>query len=143
MDSEYLNELQNVLDNENNVSIMSLTTQKISEYKNNVLQKLNQPKNKLKEFNKKLKGYRYIDELQHLKYGSYIKWINLIDPEKIKLTHGGVLVEVLLNNNGINLIIKLFNNIRIQIDFDKCLIFQKITNQEKIILSALDYLNKD
>ena len=143
MDREYLNELQNVLDNENNVSIMSLTTQKISEYKNNVLQKLNQPKNKLKEFNKKLKGYRYIDELQHLKYGSYIKWINLIDPEKIKLTHGGVLVEVLLNNNGINLIIKLFNNIRIQIDFDKCLIFQKITNQEKIILSALDYLNKD
>jgi hypothetical protein len=143
MESNYLNQLQEVLDNENNDSIMSLTSQKISEYKNNILQKLNQPKNKLIEFNKKLKGYRYVDELQHLKYGSYIKWISLVDPEKIKLTQGGVLLEVLLNNNGISLIIKLFNKVRISIDFDKCLVFQKITNQEKIILHALDYLNKD
>lgn len=143
MENNYLNQLQEVLDNENNDSIMSLTSQKISEYKNNILQKLNQPKNKLIEFNKKLKGYRYVDELQHLKYGSYIKWISLVDPEKIKLTQGGVLLEVLLNNNGISLIIKLFNKVRISIDFDKCLVFQKITNQEKIILHALDYLNKD
>jgi len=134
MENNYLNQLQEVLDNENNDSIMSLTSQKISEYKNNILQKLNQPKNKLIEFNKKLKGYRYVDELQHLKYGSYIKWISLVDPEKIKLTQGGVLLEVLLNNNGISLIIKLFNKVRISIDFDKCLVFQKITNQEKIIL---------
>jgi len=133
-------ELQKILDNESNNSIMKWNSRKISEHKNNALQQLNQPRNKLKEFNKKLKEYRYVDELNDLKYGSYIKWINLINPDNIKLTTGGTLVEVILNDNGIVLIVKLFNNRRLTLNFDKCLIFQKITFQEKILLKAIDYL---
>ena len=50
------------LENETNASIMELTTVKIKKQKNDMLQRLQLKKEKLKQFHKKLKKYRYCSD---------------------------------------------------------------------------------
>ena len=57
------NKLLHALENETNASIMRLTTAKIKEHKNNILQKLQLERSKLKEMHKKLKEYRYVPKI--------------------------------------------------------------------------------
>jgi hypothetical protein len=142
MNEEKINYLLHSLDNENNTSIMKLNSKIISQQKNDNLQKLNQSRETLKMFNTKLKDYRFIDELPDLQYGSYIRWINLNNHNNIKLTNGGHLLEIKILENGIHLLLKNNSWKIMQIKFDECFIFQKLTNQEKIILSALNFLDK-
>jgi len=130
------------LDNENNNSIANLNTQKIKSIKNDSLQQLHLPRETLKNYHIKLKDYRYVDDLTDIKDGRYIRWINLSDPSKICLTSGGIIIDIKICEGGIHLVCKNFRNRKFQIKIDECLIFQKLTDQENIILSALDYVNK-
>ena len=123
------------LDNENNNSIANLTSQKIKSIKNDSLQQLQLPRETLKMYHIKLKEYRYVDDLTDIKDGRYIRWINLTDPTKIYLTTGGIIIDIKICEGGIR-------NRKFQIKIDECLIFQKLSDQEKIILSALDHLCK-
>ena len=136
------NAILDALENETNASIMELTTEKIQTQKNNMLQRLQLPRDKLKKFNKKLKKYRYCSDLKDIQSGFYIRWIPLRNPEKIILTNGGIVCEIKITENGIYIVCKnRFNNI-FQLKFDECLIFQKISQQEAVILKVLDYLVK-
>ena len=87
-------DLMNALENESNGSIMDLTNGKIKEYKNNILQKLQFTREKLKDTHKKLKQYRYVRDMNDLEYGYYIRWIPLKNPEKINLTNGGHICSI-------------------------------------------------
>jgi hypothetical protein len=91
---------------------------------------------------KKLQDYLYVDELDHLKEGAYIRWIPINDPNNIYLTQGGILCEPKITDNGIILVCKNFARRHYEIKMEECIIFQKLTNQEQVLLSALDYLNK-
>ena len=135
-------ELLNALENETNNSIMDLTSGKINEYKNNVLQKLQLERKYLKTMHKKLKLYRYVRDMNDLEYGYYIRWITLKNPEKVNLTNGGIVISIEIINDQIQIRCKNNMNRIFQIKFDECMIFQKITDQEKVILGILDYLNK-
>ena len=136
------NAILDALENETNASIMELTTEKIQTQKNNMLQRLQLPRDKLKQFHKKLKKYRYCSDLKDIQYGFYIRWIPLRNPEKIILTNGGIVCEIKITENGTYIVCKnRFNNI-FQLKFDECLIFQKISHQEAVILKVLDYLVK-
>jgi len=135
--------LINALDNENNASIMKYNIRMIKSIKNDYLQKLLLPKTMLKDFHNKLEDYRYVDDLSDIHYGRYIRWINLKDPEKIVLTRGGIIIDIKILSNGIHLVCKNQKNNRFQIKIDECYIFQKITEQEKILLSVLDYIQTD
>ena len=132
--------LVKALDNENNASIMNYNNRKIKSIKNDYLQKLLLSKEKLKEYHKKLKDYRYVDDLTDLQYGRYIRWINLNNPEKLDLTRGGMIIDIKILTNGIHIVCKNTYNHRFQIKLDECYIFQKLTDQEKILLLALDYV---
>ena len=133
--------LLKALDNENNTGIIHLTKANIKSVKNDYLQKLQLSKEGLKEYHKKLKDYRYVDELVDIKYGSYIRWISLNKPE-YKLTNGGFIVDIKILENGIHLVTKNNMNRLIQIKLDDNFIFQKLSDQEKAILAALEYINK-
>jgi len=137
-----VNKILNALENETNASIMELTSKKICAQRNNMLQQLQLPKNKLKLFNKKLKHYRYCSDLKDLQYGYYIRWIRLTNPDIIHLTNGGIVCDIKIINNAIHIICKNNYNHIFQIKFDECLIFQKITPQENVILGVLNYLEK-
>lgn len=136
------NILQKALDNENNSSIMNLNSKKIKSIKNDYLQKLLLPRDKLKEYHLKLKEYRYVDDLSDIQYGRYIRWINLKNPDNIKLTTGGIIIDIKIIESGIHLVCKNNMNHCVQIKIDENIIFQKLTDQEKILITALDYLDK-
>ena len=134
--------LLNALENESNASIVDLNTSKIKTQKNNILQQLQIPREKLKLFHKKLKEYRYCSDLRDIQYGHYMRWIPLKNPENIMLTNGGIICDIKIINETIHLICKNNLNRFIQIKFDECIIFQKLSPQEKVILNVLDYLDK-
>ena len=131
--------LKKALENENNESIVNLTISKIKGQKNDILQKLNLSTENLKDNLKKLKEYRYINNINDLNYGSFIRCINLKKVDNIKLTNGGYVCDIKVNN-GIELLCRNNYNNFFQIRFDENLIFQKLTDQEKIILNVLKNL---
>jgi len=137
-----VNSLLNALENETNASIMRLNSNKIKEIKNNMLQKLQLNKDELKKLHKKLNHYRYCSDISDLQYGYYIRWISLKNPENIKLTNGALIVDILISNNCVQILCKNNRNRIFQIKFDECIIFQKISEQEFIILQVLDHLEK-
>ena len=142
MSDQEINNLLLALENESNSSIMNLTSSKIKTIKNNMLQKLGLEREELKIMHKKLKGYRYCSDMQDVQYGYYIRWIPLKNPDNIRLTNGGIIIDIDIINNCVQLRIKNNMNRIFQIKLDECYIFQKITPQEKVILGVLDYLDK-
>ena len=134
--------LLNALENDSNSSIMNQTTRKIKDIKNNVLQQLQLSGQILKTFHKKLKYYRYCSDMHDLQFGYYIRWIPLKDPKNIRLTTGGIIIDIDIINNCIQIKVKNNKNKIFQIKFDEVMIFQKISNQEDVILKVLDFLEK-
>ena len=135
-----MNNLLNALENETNACIINLTSRKIKEYKNTILQQLQLPRDRLKQYHKKLKHYRYCSDLSHIQYGYYIRWISLKDPTNLYLTNGGIICDVKILNNQIQILCKNNRNWMMQIKFDEAIIFQKLSDQERVILGILDYL---
>jgi hypothetical protein len=142
MDENYIENLLSALENETNSSIMNLTNSKIKCQKNNILQQLQLPREKLKIFHIKLKQYRYCSEFRDIQYGYYIRWVSLKRIDDIKLTNGGIITDLLIMDDGAQIQVKNFKNRFFNIKFDEVIIFQKISSQEKVILKVLDYLDK-
>jgi hypothetical protein len=137
-----INALLNALENDGNVSIMKLNNSKIKTIKNNVLQRLQLDISTLKSYHKKLKEYRYCDEFPDIQIGYYCRWIPLKNPDKLYLTNGGIIVDIKMFNDGMQLVCKNNRNMMMQLKFNEIMLFQKLSNQEKVILSVLDYLDK-
>jgi hypothetical protein len=140
MNHNQVDDLLDALENESNSSIINLTTKKIKEQKNNVLQQIQLPREKLKLYHKKLNDYRYCTDLKDIQYGFYIRWIPLKDPENMNLTNGAIICDVKLVNGQLHVLCKNRGRM-MQIKFDEVLIFQKLSEQERVILSILDYLD--
>ena len=140
MDNNQVDDLLDALENDSNSSIINLTSRKIKEHKNNVLQQIQLPREKLKLYHKKLKDYRYCSDLKDIQYGFYIRWIPLKDPDNMNLTNGAIICDVKLVNGQLHVLCKNRGRM-MQIKFDEVLIFQKLSNQERVILSILDYLD--
>lgn len=134
--------LQEALQNDNNLSIINTNIQEIKAQKNDILQQLGLKKTYLKEFHSKLKDYRYIDDIKDLNYGNNIRWISLKNIDNVKITNGAVLCDIKILDKGLSLCLKTFNNRYFTIYLNENLIFQKISVQEKVLLKAIDYLNK-
>lgn len=133
--------LKKALDNEDNSSLMSLDNRKIKTIKNDLFQKLHFKPEYTKELLKKLKEYRFVDDLKEIHFGSYIRWINLNNPEDLKLTNGGIVCDIKVTDIVLIICKNRFNRY-FTIKMDECLIFQKLNNSENIILYAMDHLNK-
>lgn len=137
-----VNDILKSLDNDENAFLIDHTHSSIKKAKNNALQKLGFPASKLKEIHAKLARYRYVDDLSTLKYGSYIRWIRITNPDVLNLTSGGIMTDIKINATGCNIQCKNQMNRFFEIKFDDCIIFQKLTEQECILLDVLSYLSK-
>ena len=140
MDLEKLNK---ALDNEENEYLINLTTKKINGMKKEIIQELDLSKELEKEYLNKLKDYRYIDEMNELKIGSFVRWIPITDPDEIHLTKGGIVCDLKIMNTGMSIVVKNFAGKYYQTKMDECLLFQKMTGQELVLLAALDHLSKE
>ena len=136
--------LLKALDDESNESLMNLTTDKILEMNLNIIKELKLSNNETLEILKKLKNYKYVDEMNELKYGAHIRWISIENPENLNLKQGAMFCEMKITDNGVYCTCKNygFPSRHFQLSFDKNLIFQKLTTQELVLLSALDHLSK-
>jgi hypothetical protein len=139
-----IQKLLKALDDESNETLMNFTTDKIKEMNLNVLKELHLPRKDTLELMTKLKDYKYVDEMNELKYGAYIRWIPIEDPTNIYLTQGAMFCEMKITDNGVFCVCKNygFKARHFQISMDKNLIFQRLTDQELVLLSALDHLAK-
>ena len=143
MDEElHMKGLLGALDNEENDSIMGLTSRKIKQQKNDILQKLQIKGKDLKQYHKKLKEYRYCEKPEDVRFGFYIRWISLKKTDNIYLTNGGIVCDMKVINGELHIICKNNYNQMMQIKFDASIIFQKLSNQEHVILDILDYIDK-
>ncbi len=134
-----IEEIIKELDDKN---LLYLTSGKIKELKNNILQKLYFSRDELLYYHKILKDYRYIDELDELKIGGYIRWFNLKKMESIKLTNGGIVIDLKNNLENIQVICKNNQNRIFCMNLDQCIVFQKLSVQEKILIKIIDYASK-
>ena len=139
---------------------MNLSKEIIMENKNDILQKLSLDREMLKSFHKKLKNYRYVNNLNDFKIGNYVRWINLSrllerendensnnsdeNNSNIKLTNGGFICDIIENaNNGANLLCRNTYNYVFEVNLKTCIVFQKLNNHENIIMSILQYIKSD
>jgi len=139
-----VNKLLKALEDDSNETLLNFTTTKIKEMNLNILKELHLSKKDTLELLNKLKDYKYIDEMNELKYGTYIRWIPIEDPTNIQLTKGALFCEMKIEDEGVFFVCKNYGfPIRyFKISMDKNLIFQKLTDQEQVLLSALDHLAK-
>lgn len=136
--------LLQALDDETNEQLLNFTTDKLREMTLNILKELHLPRKETLDLYKKLQDYKYVDEMDDLKYGTFIRWIPIEDPNNIYLTKGAIFCEMKITDDGVFCICKNFgySSRHFRIEMDKNLIFQKLTSQELVLLSALDHLAK-
>lgn len=141
MNEDDLEFLDKSLQNSNNKNISKLTFENINLQKSNIIGELNLSKKESKNLLNRLKDYQYVDEVPELVEGRYIRWVNITNPNNIKLTNGGILCEIKIQDY-VTLVLKNNINRFFQINLDENLVFQRLTDQEKIILYAIDIIDK-
>jgi sulfite reductase beta subunit-like hemoprotein len=139
-----VNKLLKALDDDSNETLLNFTTKTIREMTLKILNELHLTKKETIDMYNKLKDYKYVDEMNDLKYGTYIRWIPIEDPTNIHLTKGALFCEMKITDDGVFCVCKNYgySSNHFQITMDKNLIFQKLTEQEMVLLSALDHLSK-
>jgi len=129
------------LDEENNEVLLNYTTKKMKEMNLQILKELMLPKDTLMDYMKQLSGFMYIDEINQLKIGSFIRWIPIKNPNDLPLKKGAFVCDIKITDTGIAIVMKNFLQSYFQIKMDECLVFQKLSEQQQILLSALDHLS--
>jgi hypothetical protein len=135
-----IDKLEKALDNNSNESIINFTTEKIREMNWRIIQELKLDKPLALEYLGKLKGYKYVDELTDLKHGGFVRWIPIIDPDNLPLNQCGIVCDIKIADEGVFITCKNFMHRHYNFKMDDVIIFQKLTSQELVILSALDHL---
>ena len=139
-----VNKLLKALDDDTNEPLLNFTSSKIKEMNYNILKELHLTKDETQNLFKKLDNYKYVDEMNDLKYGTFIRWIPIDNVKRITLLKGAIFCEMKITDDGVFLICKNFgyNRRHFQISMDKNLLFQKLSEQELVLLSALDHISK-
>lgn len=126
---------------------MKIITQEIYE----IIQKLQLSQKTRYEYCQKLVGYRLVDDVHELHIGKHVRWIRENSQGQGQgqrqaqgqvLTNGGIVTTIKFLDNGTQILCKSSGNRFIQFKFDECIIFQKMTLEEQLIVMAYDYVNK-
>jgi hypothetical protein len=110
--------------------------------KHKILKEMDFETHELKKYHKLLNEYRYIDEIDELRYGSYIRWFNISKKlESIDLMRGGFIVSITPSKDKDDIILLCKNGFRFfNVRMNQSIIFQKNTDQEKLLIQILDSL---
>ena len=138
LEAELLNK---ALENPQNSILLKLNTKQIAEMNKQVILSIPKMSTKIATSHlKTLNTYRYVDEISDLKSNVYIRWIRLDSPNK--LTKGAISCSVKITNEGMLVMCKNHYGKFFYINMDECVIFQKITSEEGVLLSAMDFITK-
>lgn len=135
--------LYNALNNKNNDSIYDLTNNQLNNIKYNILKDLNLSNSIFTKFITALQNYKYIDDLNELREGSYIRWIKIENDEntELYLNKGAIYCNLLITDNAVGIVCKKIIGQYFTIyNLDQYIFFQKLSDQELSILNAIDKL---
>jgi hypothetical protein len=135
--------LKKSLENPNNMAIYNLTFDDIYTMKEDILKDIvldTALRNKLLET---LYNYRYVDNLNDLRDGSYLRWIHVTDRD-IVLNKGALFCNIVINETGAGIVCKTIGTCRYFVlkSIDEYVFFQKLSTQELVILNAIDNIKK-
>tara|TARA_Y100000389_G_scaffold200322_1_gene240474 strand:+ start:1336 stop:1806 length:471 start_codon:yes stop_codon:yes gene_type:complete len=136
-----IDELMDALENEEHCNLENMTPEKIEDMKINAIVDLQLSEDKSEKILSKLDGYMYVDEMPDVKYGNYIRWVPLRNPDNLKLTNGGLVTSIDVCATGTVLTCKNSMGRFFRVKMDEAMIFKRITDQERVILAALKYLS--
>ena len=133
--------LDTAIENSKNNSIIKLNSYKIAKFKENILVDLDLSETERDVFLEKLINYRLVDEIPDLELGNYVRWISIKeDADEIKLTNGGYILSIEIEETGVHIKCKNYMNRIFQIRLHENIVFQKLTKEEELLLKVLDYL---
>ena len=84
----------------------------------------------------------FVDEIDEIKLGCYIRWFKLTNLENLKLTNGGYVIDFKQGIDDILIICKNNYGRIFSLCLNKCIIFKKISFQEKLLIKIIDYVHK-
>jgi hypothetical protein len=88
----------------------------------------------------KLTNFRIVHRVCDLQKGRYHRWIKLNDSSSPRLMSGGMALGVNFTDNGTAVLCRMginrFNNFH----FDKCLAFERMSDDEVVMMTALSQL---
>ena len=154
-----VDELLQSIESDKLLSMSKLSYDKINTIKYNVLTRIGLEDDELESTLLKLSDYRYVEELQDIHHGAFIRYIPLIakkggnnksnnddnngdESNEIQIKPGGFICDVKILGSGVQLLCRNHFRRMFQLKLDEVLLFQKLTKEEEIILSVFDYLNK-
>ena len=137
-----VDELMHALNNEENSSLENMTMQKIEENKLNAIVELGLSPDESEQMRAKLDGYMYVDEIPDMRYGAFVRWVSLKNPDVFRLTSGGLVTNIDVCMTGTVVTCKSVG-VRtrfFRVKMDDAMIFRRLTDQEMVILAAVKYL---
>jgi len=152
IDNINVDELLKSIESDKLLSVSKLSYDKINTIKYNVLTRVGLEDDELESMLLKLSDYRYVEELQDIHHGAFVRYIPLTNNSskskgnkqynEIILKPGGFICDIKILGSGVQLLCRNHFRKMFQLRLDEVLLFQKLTKQEEIILSVFDYLNK-
>jgi hypothetical protein len=156
IDTINVDELLKSIESDKLLSVSKLSYDKINTIKYNVLARIGLEDDELESMLLKLSDYRYVEELQDIHHGAFVRYIPLTNhsnksngngkgrnkDNEITLKPGGFICDIKILGSGVQLLCRNHFRKMFQLRLDEVLLFQKLTKQEEIILSVFDYLNK-
>ena len=137
-----IEELDKIVEDIHKYKLDNLDSKKINKIKYDTLKSIVEDRDELVYYYKLLNSYRHIDEIDEIRIGSYIRFFNLKKAEKkqsLDLMRGGFVCDIKVSNN--NIIIMCRNGNRFfNIKMNECIIFQKNTKQEEVLIQIIDNL---
>ena len=152
IDNINVDELLKSIESDKLLSVSKLSYDKINTIKYNVLTRVGLEDDDLESMLLKVSDYRYVEELQDIHHGAFVRYIPLMNNSnkgkgnkqnnEIILKPGGFVCDIKILGSGVQLLCRNHFRKIFQLRLDEVLLFQKLTKQEEIILSVFDYLNK-
>lgn len=141
-----INAILSAMNKTENNTIANTTLKKIHARRHEILASMNLAPEKLAEFERKLHMYRVIENPYDLKHNQLIRWIPLRSLEvRPYVTLGGTLFRVRENIEEKMHIVTIRNIKRFvfNIRFELNVVFQRLSNEELMILRAVEYIEND
>ena len=163
IDNINVDELLKSIESDKLLSVSKLSYDKINTIKYNVLTRIGLEDDELESMLLKLSDYRYVEELQDIHHGAFVRYIPITDNSNkgkkgkgnisnikdsniqdnvLVLKPGGFICDIKILGSGVQLLCRSHFRKMFQLRLDEVLLFQKLTKQEEIILSVFDYLHK-
>lgn len=87
----------------------------------------------------KLKDFFLVKDISELRKSRYLRYIK---KGGAKLSCGGFFTKLFVNNGIVYIGMVIFGGRFISVRYDDCIFFQKLTDDEKIILLSFDYIEQ-